>query len=126
MSACRAEDVPPVEVIKHTSDGNINEKGDCVFTSGVSCHYHSGSEFIANESAKQAPGQGELHCIFPSSDAKSPHVFGAHVTCRDPAQGMGSSQPGKTRDRGGRELSGRTAFGVDALREFSLLRRTAR
>ncbi len=96
MSACRSEDAPPAELIKHTTDGTINEKGDCVFaSSGVSCHYHSGSEFIANASIKQIPGQGELHCIFPSSDAKSPHVFGAHVTCRDPAQGMGISPPGK-------------------------------
>jgi len=96
MSACRAEDAAPAEVIKHASDGTINEKGDCVFaSSGISCHYHSGSEFIANAGAKQSPGQGELHCIFPSSDPKSPQVFGGHVTCRDPAQGRAPSEPGK-------------------------------
>ena len=102
MSACRAEDAAPAEVIKHTSDGTINDKGDCVFaSSGVSCHYHSGSEFIANESAKQTPGQGELHCIFPSSDPKSPQVFGGHVTCRDPAQGRAPSEPGKHQIKAG-------------------------
>lgn len=96
MSACRGEDALPAEVIKHTTDGSINEKGDCVFaSSGVSCHYHSGSEFIANASAKQTPGQGELHCIFPSSNPKSPHVFGGHVSCRDPSQAMATSEPGK-------------------------------
>jgi len=96
MTACRAEDGPPSELIAHTTDGLINEKGDCVFaSSGVSCHYHSGSEFVDKASAKQIPGQGELHCIFPSAEAKSPRVFGGHVTCRDPAQGMAASEPGK-------------------------------
>jgi hypothetical protein len=95
MSACRSEDAPPADVIAHTTDGTINEKGDCVFPSGVSCHYHSGSEFIANASIKQIPGQGELHCIFPSDDPKSPRVFGGHVTCHDPKQGMATAEPGK-------------------------------
>jgi hypothetical protein len=96
MSACRPEDAPPADLIAHTTDGSINEKGDCLFaSSGVSCHYHSGSEFVANGSAKQTPGQGELHCIFPSSDAKSPRVFGGPVVCRDPTQGKASAEPGK-------------------------------
>jgi len=95
MSACRAEDAPPAELIKATSNGTINEKGDCVFPNGVSCHYHSGSEFVESANPKQIPGQGELHCIFPSSEPKSPRVFGGHVTCRDPAQGMGVSEGGK-------------------------------
>jgi hypothetical protein len=96
MSACRAEDAPPTDVIARTTDGSVNDTGDCVFAStGVSCHYHSGSEFVANASAQQTPGLGELHCIFPSSDEKSPHVFGGHVTCRDPAQGRASAEPGK-------------------------------
>ena len=106
MSACRAEDVPPAAVIARSSDGTINDKGDCVFaSSGVSCHYHSGSEFIANESGKQISGQGELHCIFPSDDPKSPRVFGAHVTCRDPKQGTAVSQPGKHEIRHGASCS---------------------
>jgi len=106
MSACRAEDVPPAEVIARTTDGTINEKGDCVFaSSGVSCHYHSGSEFVTKAGAKQTPGQGELHCIFPSSDPKSPHVFGGHVSCRDAAQGMASSEPGKHEVKAGASCS---------------------
>lgn len=105
MSACRAEDAAPAELIKHTSDGTINEKGDCVFPNGVSCHYHSGSEFMANASAKQTPGQGELHCIFPSSDPKSPRVFGGHLSCRDPAQGMAMSEPGKHEVKAGASCS---------------------
>jgi hypothetical protein len=106
MSACRAEDSPPAEIIQRSSDGRINDQGDCVFaSSGVSCHYHSASEFVVNESSKQIPGQGELHCIFPSSDAKSPHVFGGHVTCRDPAQGMAPSEPGKHEVQAGASCS---------------------
>lgn|GEM_PF-2219491 len=105
MTTCRAEDAPPAELIKSTTDGTINEKGDCVFANGVSCHYHSGSEFVANESAKQVPGQGELHCIFPSADPKSPHVFGGHVTCRDPSQGMGTSEGGKHEVKAGATCS---------------------
>lgn len=105
MSACRAGDAPPTAIIEHTTDGTINEKGDCVFASGVSCHYHSGAEFIASENAKQTPGQGELHCIFPSSDPKSPHVFGGHVTCRDPAQGRSASEPGKHEVKAGASCS---------------------
>jgi len=95
MSACGAHDSAPAELIEKSTDGTINEKGDCVFDNGVSCHYHSGSEFVANENVKQIAGQGELHCIFPSSEPKSPHVFGGHITCRDPAQGMGASEGGK-------------------------------
>jgi len=105
MSACRAEDAVPAEVIKNTTDGTINEKGDCVFPNGVSCHYHSGSEFVTNESAKQVAGQGELHCIFPSADAKSPRVFGGHVSCRNPAQGMGTSEGGKHEVKAGASCS---------------------
>lgn len=106
MSACRAEDVPPADVIARTTDGSINEKGDCVFaSSGVSCHYHSGSEFVTKAGAKQTPGQGELHCIFPSSDPKSPRVFGGHVSCRDPSQGMASAEPGKHEVKAGATCS---------------------
>jgi hypothetical protein len=105
MSACRAEDAAPAELIKHTTDGTINDKGDCVFPNGVSCHYHSGSEFMESGSAKQTPGQGELHCIFPSSDPKSPQVFGAHLSCRDPAQGMAANEPGKHEVKAGASCS---------------------
>ena len=106
MSVCRSEDAAPAEVIKQTTDGTINEKGDCVFAStGVSCHYHSGSEFVANGGAKQIAGQGELHCIFPSTDPKSPRVFGGHVTCRDPSQGLAVSEPGKHEVKAGASCS---------------------
>ncbi len=106
MSACRSEEVPPADVIARTTDGSINEKGDCVFaSSGVSCHYHSGSEFVTTTGAKQTPGQGELHCIFPSSDPKSPRVFGGHVSCREPAQGMAPAEPGKHEIKAGASCS---------------------
>jgi hypothetical protein len=88
MSGCKAEDALPKDVISRSGEGKINEKGDCAFAnSGVSCHYHSGSEFVTS-STKEAPlGQGEIHCIFPSDDPKSPRVFGAHVVCSDPSRG---------------------------------------
>ena len=88
MAQCRAAEAVPVDVIARATDGTINAKGDCEFASiGVSCHYHSGSEFVTSSTAQQTPGQGELHCIFPSDDPKSPHVYGGHVACRDHALG---------------------------------------
>ena len=88
MAACRAEDGVPKELIARAADGKINAKGDCVFADiGVSCHYHSGSEFIQSSVHQQTPGQGELHCIFPSSDPKNPRVYGTHLTCKDHADG---------------------------------------
>jgi hypothetical protein len=87
MATCKAEDGLPKEGLP-AGGGQINAKGDCEFADvGVSCHYHSGSEFIATETSKQTAGQGELHCIVPSQDKKSPHVYGAHVTCTDHDQG---------------------------------------
>ena len=88
MAECRGADAVPADVIARATDGTINAKGDCEFASiGVSCHYHSGSEFVTSSTAQQTPGQGELHCIFPSDDPKSPHVYGGHVACRDHALG---------------------------------------
>jgi hypothetical protein len=88
MAECRGADAVPADVIARATDGTINAKGDCEFASiGVSCHYHSGSEFVTSSAAQQTPGQGELHCIFPSDDPKSPHVYGGHVACRDHALG---------------------------------------
>ncbi len=88
MTACGPESVLPKDVIARATEGTIDAKGDCVFASvGVSCHYHSGSEFVTTSTKSEPPGQGELHCIFPSDDPKSPHVFGAHLACSDPAQG---------------------------------------
>jgi len=93
MTACSSEATVPKDVIARATDGTIDAKGDCVFASvGVSCHYHSGSEFVTTSAKAQTAGQGELHCIFPSDDPKSPHVFGAHLTCDDPARGKPAEQ----------------------------------
>jgi hypothetical protein len=86
MAACRSEDGLPREGIPE-GEGVINGKGDCEFSNGVSCHYHSGSEFVSSNISKQIPGQGELHCIVPSQEPKSPRVFGGHIVCRRPQQG---------------------------------------
>lgn len=83
MSSCKAADLPPTETLAQAKEGKINAKGDCEFADvGVTCHYHSGSEFVTTTDSTQKVGQGELHCIFPSGDAKSPHVFGGHIACR--------------------------------------------
>jgi hypothetical protein len=88
MASCRAEDSMPKDLPRRAGDGSIDQKGDCVFASAeVSCHYHSGSEFITSHTKSESLGQGELHCIVPSADPKSPSVFGAHVTCLDPSRG---------------------------------------
>jgi hypothetical protein len=87
MAACKAEDGPPAATIAEAHQGKINAKGDCEFENGVACHYHSGAEFVAASVSKQTPGQGELHCIFPSDDPKSPRVYGGHVMCRNQAEG---------------------------------------
>jgi hypothetical protein len=88
MAACRAEDGVPKELIAHAAQGQINAKGDCEFADiGVTCHYHSGSEFIRSSEHEQTVGQGELHCIFPSDDPKSPRVYGGHVVCKDHTRG---------------------------------------
>jgi hypothetical protein len=88
MAICRADDRPPHELIARAPQGHVNDKGDCEFPGiGVSCHYHSGEEFISSATHQQTQGEGELHCIFPSSDPKAPRVFGTHVMCRDHARG---------------------------------------
>jgi hypothetical protein len=88
MTTCRAADSIPTALIAQATEGKVNAKGDCEFANiGVSCHYHSGSEFVTSREDHQVLGQGELHCIFPSDDPKSPRVFGGHVMCRDHAQG---------------------------------------
>jgi hypothetical protein len=85
MTSCRPEDAMPRDVLARAGQGSINQNGDCVFASvGVSCHFHSGSEFLDSSTKAEPAGQGEVHCIFPTDDPKSPQVFGAHVTCADP------------------------------------------
>lgn len=87
MSACQAEQGLPADLIAKAGDGAINITGDCDYASiGVTCHYHSGAEFITSSTTRQTPGQGELHCIFPGTDPKSPSVYGGHVVCRDAGQ----------------------------------------
>jgi hypothetical protein len=85
MTSCKAEDALPKDLPTRAGNGSTDEKGDCVFASaGVSCHFHSGSEFLLSSTKEEPMGQGEVHCIVPSDDPKSPRVFGAHVTCSDP------------------------------------------
>ncbi len=82
MRACGADErtVPPALVLADA--GVVNEKGDCAWPSGVSCHYHLGVEFVASGIATR-PHYAEIHCIFPvDEDPKSPHVFGGHFACR--------------------------------------------
>lgn len=87
MATCAREDALTSEAIV-TGDGKINAKGDCELPNGVSCHYHSGVEFISKDTSQQTPGQGEVHCIFPNAaDPKSPTVHGAHVVCKNHAEG---------------------------------------
>ncbi|MEI9935758.1 MAG: hypothetical protein WDO69_00905 [Pseudomonadota bacterium] len=101
MTACRPESAVPKDVIARATDGTIDAKGDCVFASvGVSCHYHSGSEFVTMGTKAQTAGQGELHCIFPSDEPSSPHVFGAHLTCSDPARGKPAEHESHTAKTG--------------------------
>lgn len=81
MPACTAPAPAPL-----TADaGTVNAKGDCEWPSGVKCHFHSGTEFV--ESGAPRPKGGELHCIFPSSEPKSPRVFGTHFTCKSGSVG---------------------------------------
>jgi hypothetical protein len=88
MAVCRADDLPPHDLIEHAPEGHVNAKGDCEFPDiGVSCHYHAGEEFVSSATHQQTQGEGELHCIFPGSDPKAPRVFGTHVMCRDHARG---------------------------------------
>src|SRR5262245_19995307 len=94
MATCRPADGLPTALIAQAVDGKINAKGDCEYANiGVSCHYHSGSEFVTSREDHQVLGQGELHCIFPSDDPKSPRVYGGHVMCRDHAKGEPHGQP---------------------------------
>lgn len=94
MPTCRPSDGIPTSLIAQATDGKINARGDCEFANiGVSCHYHSGAEFVTSREDHQVLGQGELHCIFPSGDPKSPRVYGGHVMCRDHAAGEPHGEP---------------------------------
>lgn len=93
MQACDAADVAPPAALAVADAGAVNEKGDCVWPSGVSCHYHEGVEFVS--SGVSRPSLKELHCIFPSSaDPKSPEVFGGQFTCKVPMPAAGADAHG--------------------------------
>jgi len=117
MAACKATDGLPKSALS-TADGKINAKGDCEFPSGVSCHYHSGSEFITRGTAQQTPGQGELHCIVPSAEAKSPSVYGGHVTCRQRAQGEVHGKHGKHEVKAGASCSAAIIAAIEPCQSF--------
>jgi len=120
MTACKTEDALPKDVIQKSGAGKINEKGDCEFeASGVSCHYHSGSEFLTSSTKEPTLAQGEIHCIFPSDDPKSPRVFGAHVTCSDPTRGKPSPEHAGHDAHGGHEAKTGAACSADILTALS-------
>jgi hypothetical protein len=120
MSSCQADAALPKDVARRSGVGKINEKGDCAFeSSGVSCHYHSGSEFITSSTKEEPLGQGEIHCIFPSDDPKSPRVFGAHVVCSDPSRGKPSSERGGHGAHGGHEAKTGAACSAELLDALS-------
>ncbi len=80
MATCERHDAaPPAELVVATA-GAVTANGDCEWPSGVKCHFHRGAEFV--DSRAPRPKVGELHCIFPSSEPKSPRVFGTHFTCK--------------------------------------------
>jgi hypothetical protein len=120
MSSCKAEDALPKDVLARAGAGSVDAKGDCVFASvGVSCHYHSGSEFISSSTKEEPMGQGEVHCIFPSDDPKSPRVFGAHVTCSDPTRGKPAPEHAGHEGHGEHEVKTGAACGADLLNQLA-------
>jgi hypothetical protein len=80
MRACSAADRTVPAALAIADAGTVNEKGECAWPNGVSCHYHLGVEFVAS-GLDTRPHYAELHCIFPSDDPKRPRVFGTHVAC---------------------------------------------
>lgn len=82
MTDCKDADEAPPEAAAVADAGALNDRGDCVWTSGPSCHYHASVEFIAPNSPA-AEGTRELHCIFPNAaEPNSPEVFGGHFVCK--------------------------------------------
>jgi hypothetical protein len=80
MAACTTQDATPRPDLVATGGGSVTTKGDCEWSNGVSCHFHLGAEFV--DSRAPRPRVGELHCIFPSGEPKSPRVYGTHFTCK--------------------------------------------
>jgi hypothetical protein len=79
MAPCAKRDASPPPDLVLASAGSVTEQGDCEWSNGVSCHFHLGAEFV--DSRAPRPNVGELHCIFPSGEPKSPRVYGTHFTC---------------------------------------------
>ena len=74
--------IAPANLIANAGVGKITAKGDCEFAAvKVSCHYHTGQEFLTTAKLAQEKGVGELHCIFPTANDKSPNVFGGPIRC---------------------------------------------
>ena len=119
----RGRQRPWAIVIARAGEGSIDASGNCVFAAvGVSCHYHSGSEFMTSSTKAQTPGQGELHCIFPSSDPKSPRVLrrARDVQRPDARQADGAHDACRAR---GRSMQPRLAPATRAVHGLTLLRR---
>jgi hypothetical protein len=105
MTSCKAEDALSKDVVARAGDGSIDANGNCSFAgNGVSCHFHSGSEFITSSTKEATVGQGELHCIVPSDDPKSPRVYGAHVVCSDPKRSVPAAELAHEHGHGGHEI----------------------
>jgi hypothetical protein len=85
MPACEKGDSAPADKLAEMGgDGKIIEgKGDCQYGNGISCHFHTSMEFVKSDKRKDDErAVGEVHCIVPSANAKSPTVYGAHVRCK--------------------------------------------
>jgi hypothetical protein len=80
MPACPKRDSAPPLALVQASAGSVTPTGDCAWSNGVKCHFHLGAEFV--DSSGPRPNVGELHCIFPTDESKSPRVYGTHFTCR--------------------------------------------
>lgn len=80
MPPCSSQDALPSRELVVATAGRVNDKGDCEWSSGVKCHFHLGAEYVDSRSSR--PQVGELHCIFPTSVATSPRVYGTHFTCK--------------------------------------------
>jgi hypothetical protein len=93
MAVCAPHDVTPPADLVDAHAGSVNAKGDCEWPSGVKCHFHRGAEFV--DSRAPRPKAAELHCIFPSSEPKSPRVFGTHFTCKPGSSASREVRPGE-------------------------------
>jgi hypothetical protein len=92
MPACEAADAASAhKLVELGGEGKLNDNGDCEFEKGVSCHFHTSMEFVRTGKLKDDErAVGEIHCIVPGAQPKSPTVYGAHLRCKagtSPEQG---------------------------------------